>query len=489
MIDRFIRSVCLYTPLLALASAAGLAILHAADLFRADSASGVWLGLAYYVNHGVLYPPLEADGCYGGARYMPLSFCLHALLAKGTGEYLVSGHFLNALSVLLLLSGVFAAVLQTTRSRLLAISFASLPLAMNSGLLALLNVRGDALAAALSVWGLVLTRRTTPGALSNLPAAVLFAAALMTKFTAVAGFGAAALLLTGWRRRLAFVLQVAVVTLIALAAVQYLSDGRFFANLSNTGSGGIGWGDVVLALPRLLILMIMDPAACLLSCAALLALIRNVRKGDVRAWDWYFFLSFLVLIAVNCSPGIYINHLVEIEAAGLVVLSRAWADLRSESPAEESPLARWLPRIIFLVLVAGAVRHGWTWLASWRDAGRNPEAVVEALPPGAAVLSDDATAPVVAGRRPVVLDPFAFRVLAERGVIDARPLAARVSNREFAVIILSERIDVPDSFLYPKLFFGAEVTEAIRGAYRFERRVGDYYFFVPGAVQQADPGR
>src|SRR5262249_10864861 len=119
----------------------------------------------------------------------------------------------------------------------------------------------------------------------------------------------------------------------------------------------------------------------------------------------------------------------------------------------------------------------------WRQ-GPPPDAIsqrtlIEALPADGELLTEDATPAVLLGRRPVVMDPFAFRLLAERGRIDPKPLAARVRRREFAALGLIRRIDDPDESLAPHLHFGPQVTDAIREAYRFDRAVGGYYLFEP----------
>ena len=96
MVSPRLPAACLVALAVIVASAAALALVHVADLYEMDHVSGVWLGLAQYFNEGVFYPPLEAQGHYAGTRYMPLQFCLHALLARLTGEYLISGKLLAA---------------------------------------------------------------------------------------------------------------------------------------------------------------------------------------------------------------------------------------------------------------------------------------------------------------------------------------------------------------------------------------------------------
>jgi hypothetical protein len=97
-------------------------------------------------------------------------------------------------------------------------------------------------------------------------------------------------------------------------------------------------------------------------------------------------------------------------------------------------------------------------------------------------LSEDPTVPVLLGRRPVVLDAFAYRILAERGRIDSEQLAGRIRRREFAALVLLRNLHDPDDPLNARLIdmhFGPQVTRAMAKAYRFDRKVGAYYVFRP----------
>src|SRR5262249_5094014 len=74
---------------LLLAAAAVVLLLSAAraDVFWRneaflDDASGNWTALAKDLTAGVFYRPLQSDAGYGGSRYFPLHFVLHAGLMK-----------------------------------------------------------------------------------------------------------------------------------------------------------------------------------------------------------------------------------------------------------------------------------------------------------------------------------------------------------------------------------------------------------------------
>src|SRR5438132_1785608 len=71
-----------------------LATAHIADRYQINFCSSIYASLAAHLNAGTFYPELYDGAHYGGTRYMPLEFVLHAGLARLTGEYLISGKIL-----------------------------------------------------------------------------------------------------------------------------------------------------------------------------------------------------------------------------------------------------------------------------------------------------------------------------------------------------------------------------------------------------------
>jgi hypothetical protein len=108
-----------------------------------------------------------------------------------------------------------------------------------------------------------------------------------------------------------------------------------------------------------------------------------------------------------------------------------------------------------------------------------PGELARTVPAGARLLTEDATVAVLLGQQPVVMDAFAYRVLAERGLIEDAELAGRVERKGFDILVFLHRIDVPEESLAPHFHFGPRVTAAMLRAYRFDRQVGRYPLFVP----------
>src|SRR5207253_3605289 len=100
-------------------------------------------------------------------------------------------------------------------------------------------------------------------------------------------------------------------------------------------------------------------------------------------------------------------------------------------------------------VVLAALVLAWYCLVTSKPEGRLPFAeLTETLPPDPHLLTEDATPVVLLGQRPVVMDAFAFRLLAERGLIDDAELAERIRRGEFNGLVLLRSLDDEKTPLY-----------------------------------------
>jgi hypothetical protein len=439
------------------------------------------MGLAWDVNHGIFYRPLEAGGYYGGTRYLPLFFLLVAGLARVVRSYLVAAKLASAAGVALL-AGAAAAVGRRLTGRWQGgLVTAGLVLAVRQGLQTVVLPHTDALAAALSVWGLLLLE-TIPGRFRIVGPAVFFSLALAAKVTTVAGLGAALVYLLTRDRRAALRLLLLVVALggAGFALLQLGSDGRFLDNLRSVGGGGLGWDSVRQGPAKMLHLLLQSQGFLLLLALALFSLLARLRPFRLDLWDWNLLAATGTTLVILTSPGTLDNHLTEMETAAILVCARFLAVPAggSNALAAEPPLLRAVgPWVILAVLLLSARFHAGTWQG---DEGAIPaRELVEALPGDQPILTEMPTASVLRGERPVVLDSFTFRLLAERGRIDETALAERLGRHEFAVLVMLGRIDRPHESFCPDVHFGPTVTEAMCRHYRFDRQVGAFFLYVP----------
>jgi hypothetical protein len=453
--------------------------------------SGAWMALADDLAHGTFYRALQDPALgFGGTRFFPLEFSLHAALLSAGAPLLPSGFALSAAAGLALVGFAYALLRRAGLPAAAALTGAALALAGFAGQHALSAIRGDLLAVALQVAALA---ALAPGATRRrlALAALALTLAFATKPTALTALAAAVawLLLRGERRAaVGLGVVVGLAAAAVTAATDALSDGRFGALLSACASGGAGPGDALRAPLRLAReLYQSDPAGLVLVSAGAVALARAggggwlvLARGPAGLAALWVTAAWGGALVVFALPGTGVNHLLEVEAASAVLLGATAAaapGLRARVPALAAAAAG-------LVLAAGL------WRADARG-GRLAElrAVAAALPPGAPVLSEDPLVPLLAGRRPLAVDTWMLRLAAERDPAADRPLRAALSAGRIPVVVLLADVDGPEAdawFTHGDLGLGP--VEEIRRGFRLDARAGRYRLYRHGpAPQQAPP--
>ncbi|ABC83855.1 hypothetical protein [Anaeromyxobacter dehalogenans] len=460
--------------------------------------SGAWMALADDLAHGTFYRPLASPELgYGGTRFFPLAFALHAGLLRLGAPLLASGYALSLAAGALLVLGGFLLARRMGLARAPAAAFAALALAGFAGQHALSAVRGDLLAVALQALGLAATLAADPDA--DAPprprrgrlalAALCFVLAFAAKPTALTA-PAAAVAWLALRRAPRAALGLAAATAAGAATVtlatDLLSHGRFLSILAACAAGGAGPADLLRAPLRLVrLFLVEDRAGLVLVVAAAVAL----RAAAPRAWaGWrapaagglllaalWVAAAALGLLAVLASPGTGVNHLLELEAAGASALaaaagSRARSRRSSPWPGLGAPAAA----------LAGALLAGVTWRVD-ASSSRLGElrAVVSALPPGP-VLSEDPLLPLLAGERPLLLDAWMLRLSSAHDPALARPLLEALRAGAVPAVVLFQDLADPEADAwYGSGNLGAAPVAEIRGAYRRALWIGHYHVYQP----------
>ncbi|HEX9052504.1 MAG TPA: hypothetical protein VF841_18400, partial [Anaeromyxobacter sp.] len=268
-----------------------------------------------------------------------------------------------------------------------------------------------------------------------------------------------------------------------------LSGGRFLAILRACAVDVTPGGalraparlaeDLVLADPAGLVLALCAAAAVLAAAPATVRALRarGPAPGVLLPALWLGASAGAALV-VYASPGAGLNHLVELEAAAALAIGAA-----TLGPA---------PRAARLVAPVAAAAGLAIALVTWRDDLRTSRLdelrrVVAALPRGP-VLSEDPTVPLLAGARPVVLDPWMLRVAAERDPAIATRLAAELARGRYAAVVLFQDLDAPGAAAwYDDRDLGLPLVAEIRSGYREAREIGRYHLYLPRAPR--GPGR
>jgi len=375
---------------------------------------GAWLTCAHDFVHDVLYRPLFSSMGYGGTRYFPLYFVLTGLLSKVFGNLFAAGLFLSFASIVILCAGVFVLLRRFGASLLLSAAGVTSFLATASTQQTLLSAKGDCLAAMLNFCGVLLCVKSKVGRASLYLAALFFTLAFATKITTV--FGAAAVVAT-WAiaRRHKDALQLAVATGIGctgvLATMYFASGGRVFGIFRACAVGG---GSLYYRLEAPIHLVLravnVDPIFLVFLVPAiafgLAALFKPSPEQD-RFVHVYVVLVVLVTTVIFASPGIGVNHLLDLQVA--LVLMFVLAIMRRPDLAEAGTLVLALTLILACV-PTGQDLHG--------DPQRRSipadalEAIAHVPADGRPILADNPAILLAAGKTPYLLDPFMFRILA-----------------------------------------------------------------------------
>ena len=129
-----------------------------------------------------------------------------------------------------------------------------------------------------------------------------------------------------------------------------------------------------------------------------------------------------------------------------------------------------------VVLVAGMIEQGVV-----RERQEGSRQLVAALRGcGGSILAESPLIPILVNHRPVVLDPFAFRVVAVNNPDVLHDLTARLRQREFACVVLDHDPTAPAGYRwYANVNFGESVRDTLLQFYKYDRMVGGEHFYRP----------
>ncbi len=488
-LDSLLTKALLTLSALVLFSWVLVAVAHMNDRYHINHASGTWMALARFMAHGTLYPPLVADGAYGGTRWMPLQIVANGGLAKLSGEELVSGKVFAYVVAAVLIALIVVALRQLDCPLPLALALSVVPLVTDSGLLAATAVYGDALPVVLQLAALVLIlRRPTPS--WAVVAGALCALAVLSKLSAV--WAAAAILiwlLLGRERRsaIAFFATTVVAASIGVLVFELISRGRMFENVVDLSTSGfIGVDGVFLHAPLRLgkLVMLHAPAIWVLCGVALVAFCSGLAKRRLTLYQLSLAACFVVLVVILADHGTDWNHLLDLEVATVLVVGEFWvlAGAMSRGPAIRTTVSA----IVVLGLITGyaVTLSGDTRGAFPSLAGTATDPAIVKYPLADivtnrdAVLSEDPTIPVLLDRTPVVLDAFMFLRLEQKFPRRTRGLVRRLDRKAFTKVVLIRKLDVADDW-WRTNHFGPRVVRSIDRNYRLAAHIGTYWVYEP----------
>jgi hypothetical protein len=416
---------------------------------------------------------------YVNTPYPPLYIALCAAALRLTGPGLLLGRLISMVSGAAVLCFAAAIVWRETRSRSAAALAPALLLSVGFFDYWIMLMRVDALALALSMLGLLLALRRR-----HVAAALVFAAAICTRQSALAAPAAVILTLAlerRWRDALRFAIVLALPVVIAFAAIMLATRGWFYAHAFTVlARHAWDWSNLPMQMGRVARYW---PA---LAALGLAISVWTLVRGAARTMGLYFLISAAVSISV-AKIGASFNYFLEPFAAACVLIGvacgvtqRAWF---------QSARARLAGVALALLLAAQLFAMAFGFVALMHKHILQPfsppdEQIVfqRILGTKGDILCEDYSLLDLAGR-PVLLEPFEFTRMVRAGLVDPTPVLADIQRRRFALIVM--RLD-PETFPYAgpnedvgiSGWYGPLVNE-IRANYRLREEHLLYYLLVP----------
>jgi len=496
-VSALVSTLSIVVALTALVVWSTIAVAHARDTYLLNHVSGHRMALARFFNAGVFYPPLYDGLHYGGTRIMPLSILLHALAAKLTGEYLVSGRLLTYLTLVAIVAVVCGALRRFRCPLSLAAILAAAVLVIDpaywigfSGLLA------DALAVLLQVLAVstIIDYRGRSGTFIGAAASAL---AFTTKFSALwAPFAIAIWFATRERTRLwPFISAYVGLVVCMMAIVGVVSNGRFFDNLFALSSAGIDGIGALLHSPTLLVRTLFGntPALWALVPVATLAVAVSLTRRKLSIYDICLICHIPLLFLIFADIGAGENHLLDLEVLSILVIG--YASSSGHSPdLDEVFAATASSRSHGLNVLQGVVALFALWITATQLVVYVPEvySAVDILrsgnagghrpldhwiSPTDAILSEDPYVPVARGELPIVTDAFMLLRIGKRYPEVVQALIRRIEGREFDFVVLGAPLE--QTSWWERYHFGRSVIDAIDRSYELSATAEGYYLYTP----------
>jgi hypothetical protein len=448
-------------------------------------ASGVVMAMADDLQHGVFYRPLFGRLGYGGTRYFPLFFVIHAGLLKLGMPVLASGYLLCGAAVALLMVGTYRLLTTLKVEPWLAACSTAALLAAGSAQLSVVSPHPDGLASALNVWGLAVIAQPRRDSRKVLLAAVLFTLAWSAKFTSVFGLAAAFVWLlstglpqTAWR----LAGETLCGYVLVAGAMVLASQGRVVEIFKACVSGGASM-TMMLAGPWNMVMVAAqgDRGLFLFVLLALVALVSLAVSGNIlQNLPVLFFIGAMVVTAVIFgSPGTNNNHLLDVQVAG-VILFATWLAGRPVLMQKQ-----WGVCALALAILVAALPL-WRHIKAW-DLPYHPNRFQNVLALAGdtqkPLLSENPILPVLAGQPAYVLDAWMVQLLRKRTPRFAEPLLEGVRDRRFSAVVLMK--DPETSFgkrWYETTSYGPGFVSAVTQNYRLSAVLDDQRVYLPTAA-------
>ena len=478
---RFARPLLLISVgVLALITIAQVWVTWRADSLM-DDVAGSWVALAADMRNGVFYRPLYGPLGFGGTRYFPLHFVIHAGLMKAGLDAVVAGRLIELFSLTILLAGIYLLLRALKVEAWLAACSALLVLATPSGQV-LLNVRGDVLPASLNVLGLALCIKPAPNRWRLCVASVFFTLAFAAKPTSAFGLIAVvvAFLLS---RRFRSAWQLSAMTfagyVLVLAAIHFASQGRAFEIFRACALGGGTWVHMLKGPLRIATEAASDQPqnGVVLLVLGFAALIAWQDDRESLILPAFLVSTTLVSAVIMGTPGADSNHLLDLYVASIIIFA-AWLNGQSQRSMTFGICLLAVVTIFTLPEQFNILRSNTINRSSDR---RDPQRILQFVGDShKPILAENPIICIRAGQTPYILDSFNFRIINERDPSFAEPLWQKMRDQSFsAIVLISDPHSDQGQLWYRSVHFGPGFVDELYGSYYLAARISDQVVFLP----------
>jgi hypothetical protein len=212
---------------------------------------------------------------------------------------------------------------------------------------------------------------------------------------------------------------------------------------------------------------------------ALLALVVSAR-ARLPLPALYFLTAVAVTGVIFASPGTTMtSHIVDAYVAAIILITATIATqtgpIRTLGTVTLVTVTVWAAAQN-LILIAGMIERG--VVREQQEGWRQLVTTLNGC--GGSVLSESPVIPILTGHRPVILDPFGFRVVAVNKPEIVDDLTARLKRREFSCVVLEHDPATPAGYgWYSNVNLGDTVRDTVVQFYKYDRTVGGERFYRP----------
>ena len=375
-------------------------------------------GLSPYPNPHVLPSVINPYG--------PVLYLIEAALVKAFGLTFFPGRFVVILSGITIVVLIAFILQRETKSLAVAVAFGSLFLCSPFVQFWWPLLRVDLIGLALTLAGLAIFQRNPCRAWTT---AALFLAAIYTKHTLLAAPAACFVwAMLNQQRKAATRLLIACVTIgaITFAIGEVATHGVLAFALFRTHPDPYRWSEYPNALRQ------VADATPLFVLLAVILLIGDVRQKKLSLPILYLLFSALAVLTIG-KAGSNSNHLLELIAALCLAAGAAFRYL-----VDLEGVRQLVPVAIVLLIAAQTVDRSRPLSFLPRESACEQVIKLIHRQPGQDILSENTGAVVLAGKTPLISNPFVYTQLVKYGGWPDNQLVNMLNTRRIRLVLIDQ---------------------------------------------------